>query len=210
MKILSTLLAVLALWLSLPQASGAQTPKVTTLLGKPVATVENVLGKPKHVAASGERYYKAAGVVRVVAVFSEQKTLEVITYQFAPGKLKDEAEALTRVGVAESAPLARPWFPQWSAPGSSGNDELTITKAAETKPEKTQRLKPTRHFLQRLQERGIPEKTAYDLLENGKRFYDPKNDSYIYWKDGIYIAVAPDGALKTAIRGPIASRWRPL
>ena len=72
MKTLSTLLAVLALWLSVPLASGAQTPKVTMLLGKPVAAVEKVLGKPKHVAASGEHYYKAAGVVRVVVVFSER------------------------------------------------------------------------------------------------------------------------------------------
>jgi hypothetical protein len=65
------------------------------------------------------------------------------------------------------------------------------------------------HFRARMQERDVSAETVVDVIENGRRFYDPKNDSNIRWKDGVYVAIAPDGTLKTVVRGRIENRWRP-
>ncbi len=211
MRVWSWLFAILTLWLALPLQSRAQTPppplKVPLLLDKPLAEVEKVLGKPKHTDSEGTRYYKTAGFVRVVLELSPNKTINSLTFQFAPGTVKNEAQAREQVGIRDATPLAG-WSISWSTPGRSGNDELELSR--ESLPTKTLAFKLTQHFLQRMKERGVSPQAATDLLENGQRFYDPKNDSYIYWKDGIYVAMARDGALKTVVRGAISKRWKPL
>jgi hypothetical protein len=65
------------------------------------------------------------------------------------------------------------------------------------------------HFLQRMRERGVSEEMVSDVLRSGQQYYDPKNDSTIRWKDGVYVAIAPGGVLKTVIQGPIERRWVP-
>jgi len=65
------------------------------------------------------------------------------------------------------------------------------------------------HFRARMQERDVSAETVVDVIEHGQRFYDPKNDSNIRWKDDVYVAVAPDGTLKTVVRGRIENRWQP-
>lgn len=70
-------------------------------------------------------------------------------------------------------------------------------------------LAPSQHFIERLQERGISADEVIAAVQAGQVFYDPKNESTIYWKDGVYVAVAPGGTLKTAIRGPVEGRWVP-
>lgn len=125
--------------------------------------------------------------------------------------LKSEAEALAKVGLPDSV-LPERWTSHWTTPGSSKNDELTLSQLHEEpkRPTATQHHILTRHFLERMRERGVSEAQATDLLENGQRFYDPKNDSYIRYKNGIYIALTKDGVLKTVVRGSISPRWKPL
>ena len=211
MRTWSWFFAILTLWFALPLQSRAQTlppsPKAPFLLDKPLAEVEKVLGKPKHTDSEGKRYYKTAGFVRVVLELAPNKTIDSLTFQFAPRTVKSEAKARERLGISDATPLAG-WSVRWSAPGSSGNDELELSR--ESPPTKTLAFKLTQHFLQRLKERGVSPQAATDLLENGQRFYDPKNDSYIYWKDGIYVAMSRDGAMKTVVRGAISKRWKPL
>ena len=69
---------------------------------------------------------------------------------------------------------------------------------------------PTKHFYARMAERGVTVEQVADTLRNGRRFFDPKYNEAVWWKDGIYIPVANDGAMKTVIRGPLNKRWRPL
>ena len=68
----------------------------------------------------------------------------------------------------------------------------------------------TRHFLERMAERGVSAEQVVDILRTGKRFYDPRYGESVWWKNGIYIPVANDGALKTIVRGPINRKWRPF
>lgn len=203
--------AILTLWLALPLQSRAQTPppplKVPLLLDKPLAEVEKALGKPKHIDSEGKRYYKSPGFVRAVLELSPSKTISSLAFQFTPGTVKSETQARAQLGISDATALVG-WSVSWSAPGSSGNDELELSR--ELPPVRTLAFKLTQHFLQRLKERGVSPQAATELLENGQRFYDPKNDSYIYWKDGIYVAMSRDGALKTVVRGAISKRWKPL
>ncbi|WP_395092247.1 DUF4258 domain-containing protein [Armatimonas sp.] len=208
--------ALAAFWLGCPQPSAAQSPaaplKIAPVLSKPLEEVEKLLGKPRHIGEEQERYYKAAGFVRVVVRPMPQKTLASITLQFAPGTIKNERAALARIGIVDSV-LPDHWTVRWVAPGDSKNDELILARVQEEATQNvsgTQNIILTRHFLERMQERGVSEAQARELLESGKRFYDPKNDSYIRYKDGIYIALTKDGTLKTVIRGPISKRWQPL
>ncbi len=184
-------------------AFGQEPLLATQLLGKPLVQVETALGKPRHVARAGERYYKKDGFVRIVATFSAQKTLESVTFQFAPGEIDGERAALVRVGGS----LPTGWTSKWSAPGESNNDELFLFRPATVRPKP---LALTRHFLERMRERGVSEAQAIDLLERGQLFYDPKGDSYIRWKQNLYVVLTRDGVLKTVVRGPIARRWQPL
>jgi hypothetical protein len=71
------------------------------------------------------------------------------------------------------------------------------------------RYKVSYHFRARMQERDVSAETVVDVIEHGQRFYDPKNDSNIRWKDDVYVAIAPDGTLKTVVRGRIENRWQP-
>ena len=196
-------------------AQSAPAPlKISPVLGKSLEEVEKLLGKPRHVGDDWERYYKVPGFVRVVVRPTPQKMLATITFQFERGKVKSETEALAKVGVADAV-LPDRWTSRWSAPGDSKNDELTLSRVQETAIPATskvtiQNVILTNHFRERMQERGVSEAQAQDVLQNGKRFYDPKNDSYIRWKDGIYIAQTKDGVLKTVVRGSIPSRWKPL
>jgi hypothetical protein len=64
------------------------------------------------------------------------------------------------------------------------------------------------HFLARMAERGVSADTVVDVIEHGERFYDPKNDSTIRWKDGVYVALTESRVIKTVIRGPIERRWQ--
>ena len=66
---------------------------------------------------------------------------------------------------------------------------------------------PSEHFMQRLAERGVALDDAVQAVKQGRRFYDPKNESDVYWRDGVYVATTPSGVLKTVIRGPIERRW---
>ena len=201
LHIFSTLL--LGLWFSGPAlGEGIQ---AATLLGKPLAQVEAALGKPRHIdEKNNARYYKVEGFVRVAVTLSPQKTLASVTFQLAPGELPGEREALGKVG-GEKLPTG--WASKWDAIGASGNDELTLFRPAPSNPNK---FISTKHFLERMQERGISQTQALDLLQRGQRFYDPKNDSYIRWKDGVYVALTKDGILKTVVRGNIKRHWRPL
>ncbi|MGC4042780.1 MAG: DUF4258 domain-containing protein [Armatimonas sp.] len=201
MKLSRAILGVL-LSLYLAVATFGQGISLAALLGKPIAQIEAALGKPRHVAKTGERYYKRDGFVRIVARFSAQKALDCLTFQFEPGTVKDEREALSRIGSS----LPTGWASKWSAPGESENDELHVFKPALG----ARNFIPTKHFLQRMRERGVSEPQAIDLLQNGRRFWDPKNDSEIRWKDGIYVALTRDGVVKTVVRGNISSRWQPL
>ena len=65
------------------------------------------------------------------------------------------------------------------------------------------------HFIERMAERDVSIDTVVDVVRHGERFYDPKDDSEIRWKDGVYVALAPGGVIKTVVRGPIERRWRP-
>lgn len=85
-----------------------------------------------------------------------------------------------------------------AAPGSAG--EVDRISAATG-------LSPSAHFVERLGERGITADEVIAAVQSGQVFYDPRNDSTIHWKDGVYIAVAANGTIKTAIRGPIEGRW---
>jgi hypothetical protein len=76
-------------------------------------------------------------------------------------------------------------------------------------PEQIEGCTPSAHFEQRLAERNVTVDQVKDVIRNGQRFYDPKNDSYIRWKDGIYVALTQDNVIKTVIRGPMAKRWEP-
>ena len=207
-------LCFLTLWLVCLQPSHAQSLpaalKIAPLLTKPLTELERQLGKPRHIGEEKERYYKADGFVRIVVYPTPQKTIATITFQFLKGMLKDETEALTKVGLPDGV-LPNRWTSHWAAPGPSKNDELTLSQVQE-EPKRaiTQKVILTRHFLERMKERGISEAQATDLLENGQRFYDPKNDSYIRYKNGIYIALTKDGVLKTVVRGPLSQRWKPL
>ena len=203
-RILRTLSALLlGLWFI--GAAWAQTLQAATLLGKPLASVEASLGKPRHVEAkTGTRFYKVEGFVRVVATLSPQKTLASLTFQLERGTIPDEREALAKVGV-ETLPTG--WASTWSMPGDSDNDELKLFKPAPSNPNK---FIATKHFLERMQERGVSQAEALDLLQNGQRFYDPKNDSYIRYKNGVYVALTRDGILKTVVRGNVNRHWRPL
>jgi hypothetical protein len=175
------------------------------LLGKPLAQVEAALGKPRRIdAKTGARYYKVEGTIRAVVTLSPQKTLASLTFQFAPGKVSDQG-ALDAVG-AESLPSG--WSATWTPVGASGNDELKFFKSAP--PSAPNKFIATKHFLERMQERGVSQAEALDLLQNGQRFYDPKNDSYIRYKNGVYVALTKDGILKTVVRGDVNRRWRPL
>lgn len=191
---------LLALWLAL--AAFGQGLSLASLLGKPLTQTEASLGKPRHIAKTGERFYKRDGFVRIVARYSTQKTLDSLTFQFEPGTRKDEREALARIG--SSIPAG--WASKWSTPGESENDELFVFKPASG----VRNFIATKHFLQRMRERGVSEAQATDLLQNGRRFWDPKNDSEIRWKDGIYVALTKDGVVKTVVRGAISPRWQPL
>ena len=206
---LAALALALLVWPSL-----AQQPllKLTPALNKPLSELEKLLGSPRHVGQEQERYYKVPGFVRVVVRPTPQKAPAVVTFQFAPGTVKSELEALARIG-APDAVLPPPWSSRWSAPGESKNDELTLSRleqAPTPQAPTTEPLKLTRHFLERMKERGVSEAEATEVMEKGRRFYDPKNDSYIRYKDGLYVALTKDGVLKTVVRGPIASRWKPL
>ncbi|MBB6049670.1 DUF4258 domain-containing protein [Armatimonas rosea] len=216
---LAALALALLVWPSLAQ----QPPlKLTPTLNKPLSALEKLLGPPRHVGLEQERYYKVPGFVRVVVRPTPEKAPAVVTFQFAPGTVKSELEALARIG-APDAVLPPHWHSHWSAPGESKNDELTLSRLEEspatqapaatplTAPKNpTQKFTLTRHFLERMQERGVSEAEATEVMEKGRRFYDPKNDSYIRYKDGLYVALTKDGVLKTVVRGPIASRWKPL
>lgn len=211
---LAALALVALVWPSLAQQSLL---KLAPALNKPLSEWEKLVGPPRHVGQEQERYYKVPGFVRVVVRPTPEKQLATVTFQFAPGTVKSEREALARVG-APDAVLPLHWHSQWSAPGESKNDELTLsrleqglsTQAATAQVPATAPLKLTRHFLERMQERGVSEAEATEVMEKGRRFYDPKNDSYIRYKDGLYVALTKDGVLKTVVRGPIASRWKPL
>jgi Domain of unknown function (DUF4258) len=212
--LLTALAAIFLAWPSLGARQARPLLKLSALLGKPLSEVEAVLGKPRHQGKEQERYYKVAGFVRVVAWAAPELGLTKIVFQFAPGTVKSELEALARVGVKEAL-LPAPWTSRWSAPGDSQNDELTLTREAPSaepsaKPTGSSHVVLTKHFRERMQERGVSEAQAQDVLQNGQRFYDPKNDSYIRWKDGIYIAHTREGVLKTVVRGPIPARWKPL
>ena len=204
--------ALAIFWLGCPEPSAAQPPpaplKIASVLSKPLEEFEKLLGKPRHIGEEQERYYKAAGFVRVVVRPLPQKTLASITLQFAPGTVINERAALARVGIVDTV-LPDHWTAHWVTPGDSKNDELILSRIQSVQSS-TQNAILTRHFLERMQERGVSEAQARELLESGKRFYDPKNDSFIRYKDGIYIALTKDGTLKTVIRGPISKRWQPL
>ncbi|WP_395142995.1 DUF4258 domain-containing protein [Armatimonas sp.] len=209
---LACFLALAAFGLGCLGSSAAQSPpaplKIAPVLSKQLEDVEKLLGKPRHIGEEQERYYKAAGFVRVVVRPLPQKTLASIAFQFAPGTLKNERAALARVGIVDTV-LPDCWTSRWVIPGDSKNDELILSRVQSVQSS-TQNVILTRHFLERMQERGVSEAQARELLESGKRFYDPKNDSYIRYKDGIYIALTKDGTLKTVVRGPISKRWQPL
>jgi hypothetical protein len=214
--LLATLVGFFALvtfWLGFPRPATGQTPsvplKIVSVLSKPLEEVEKLLGKPRHVGEEQERYYKVPGFVRVVVRPTPQKTIASIAFQFAPGSIKGETEALKKVGFADAV-LPDRWVSRWSAPGDSKNDELTLSRVQGDVLPQNKNIVLTRHFLERMKERGVSEEQAKDLLESGKRFYDPKNDSYIRYKDGIYIALTKEGVLKTVVRGPISPRWQPL
>lgn len=68
----------------------------------------------------------------------------------------------------------------------------------------------TKHFLARMAERGVMAEQVIDILRTGRRYYDPKYGESVWWKNGVYIPVANDGALKTIVRGPVKKTWRPL
>lgn len=200
---LLALLLCICTWLS--GIASAEGIRAASLLGKPLAQVEASLGRPTRVEAkTGVRYYKVEGFVRAVATFSPQKILTSLTLHLAPGKIADGQEALEKAGV-ETLPTG--WEATWSAPGASGDDELKLFKPASRAPNK---FISTKHFLERMQERGVSQAEALDLLQNGQRFYDPKNDSYIRYKNGVYVALTKDGILKTVVRGNINRRWRAL
>ena len=210
-------LALLLLVAPVPSLAQQQPLKIAPLLNRSVGELEGTLGKPRHIGEEQERYYKVPGFVRVVVRPTPQKSVASITFQLAPGTVKSETEALKKVGVTD-AMLPDRWTSRWSAPGDSKNDELTLSRVqSEASPSppsdplaQNQDIVLTRHFLERMKERGVSEAQAKELLESGKRFYDPKNDSYIRYKDGIYIALTKDGVLKTVVRGPISKRWQPL
>ena len=217
-SIFAYFLAITLLWLELPISATAQVPsiplKIVSVLSKPLEEIEKLLGKPRHVGEERECYYKVPGFVRIVVRPTPQKLLATITFQFEQGKVKSETEALAKVGVADAV-LPDRWTSRWSAPGDSKNDELTLSRVQETAIPATskvtiQNVILTNHFRERMQERGVSEAQALDVLQNGQRFYDQKNDSYIRWKDGIYIAQTKDGILKTVVRGTVSSRWKPL
>ena len=93
--------------------------------------------------------------------------------------------------------------------GQSGN--VVIAKGGATKSAVLPAgLRTTKHFLERMAERGVTAEQVVDVLRTGKRFFDPKYGETVWWKDGVYIPIANDGALKTVVRGPISRRWRPL
>lgn len=223
---------LIVLWLGLivlpPRGAAGQPPKASTplklasLLNQPLAELERQIGKPRHVGTEQERYYKVPGLVRVIVRPTPQKTLAALTIQFAPKTVKDELGALELLGFS-NAVLPDRWSSRWQAPGDSGNDELMLSRLedqpvvrgsqdtnGEVKESGSQNVVLTRHFLERMKERGVSEAQARDLLANGKRFYDPKNDSYIRYKDGIYLALTRDGVIKTVVRGPVSKRWQPL
>ena len=217
LKLITCFLALGLAWWQPSFAQISPTPlKIGPVLNKPLDEAERLLGKPRHIGEQRERYYKMEGFVRIVVRPTPQNALAAVTFQFAPGTVKDEVAALAKVGLGDAV-LPDRWTSRWSAPGASKNDELLLSRIqAEVAPppstaaKTTQSAVLTRHFLERMQERGVSEAQATDVMENGQRFYDPKNDSYIRYKDGIYIALTKDGVLKTVVRGPISRRWKPL
>lgn len=68
-------------------------------------------------------------------------------------------------------------------------------------------LTPSQHFLQRMQERGISNSEVMAAIRSGQEFYDPLHDNTVRWKDGVHVAITPDGTLATAIRGDVKRRW---
>jgi outer membrane lipoprotein-sorting protein len=120
-------------------------------------------------------------------------------------------ETFTGVRTNVSIPAARFVRPEDAAPSAVDRSDVQPQQPA---PDSgvdalTPGVRPSQHFLQRAQERGVPADVVYDVLRSGRRFYDPKHDSLIRWKDGVYVALTASGVLKTVIRGPIERRWRP-
>ena len=217
-KLSTCFLVLLLTWTQPSLAQTAPPPllKLAPVLNKSLNELETLLGKPRHVGEERERYYKVPGFVRVVVRPTPSQALASLTFQLAPGTVKDETVALAKLGFVDAV-LPDRWTSRWSAPGASKNDELTLSRVQNevapppgTAAKTTQNAILTRHFLERMKERGVSEAQATDVMENGQRFYDPKNDSYIRYKDGIYIALTKDGVLKTVVRGPISRRWKPL
>jgi outer membrane lipoprotein-sorting protein len=125
------------------------------------------------------------------------------------GHALDITETFTGVRTNRAIPASRFTRPVGVAIEREMNPSGTVQPAKNGTPiSLPQGLHASQHFLQRMRERGISEQQVVDVITAGRRFYDPKNDSHIRWKDGVYVALAPGGVIKTVIRGPIERRWR--
>ncbi len=112
-----------------------------------VRNVEKTIGKPQHIGAQRERYYKAKGFVRIIIKPNPNSRIGFIEFQFARKQIKDWQQALEVVGLypagGEDAPPSRHitfrltqvvpgfshgWIVHWNTPSKAGNDTLILER----------------------------------------------------------------------------------
>lgn len=72
-------------------------------------------------------------------------------------------------------------------------------------------LEVSTHFIERLFERNISMDEVIGAIEYGAVYYDPANDSLVYYANKVAVAITSDfTVIKTLFRGPVQSSWQLL